>query len=194
MSIFLTFTVSLLFLTFHFLLRASSLSCSFTWSHCHCRCHVNDHSHSLVLSLKHSDNRGSLFGTITEGMSQNITVLATMYNLFLHVFLAFFNDFLLEFSIAIFVEFKLSEFQEIPEKYWIGKRRLLLFETCWEGLATYGLFGVLWLYTENSSLGWGKLKPRLKEHKEALKDFIGKGRMIGTVVTVNDFQCHSHDT
>ncbi|XP_027933322.1 uncharacterized protein LOC114188863 [Vigna unguiculata] len=51
-------------------------------------------------------------------------------------------------------------------------------------LCTYAVLGALWLYTEkNSSLGWGKLKPRLKEHEEALKDFIGKGRMIGDAVS-----------
>jgi len=47
-------------------------------------------------------------------------------------------------------------------------------------LCTYAVLGALWLYTENSSQGWGKLKPRLKEQEEALKDFIAKGRMIGT--------------
>ncbi|XP_014518270.1 uncharacterized protein LOC106775645 [Vigna radiata var. radiata] len=46
-------------------------------------------------------------------------------------------------------------------------------------LCTYAVLGAMWLYTENSSLGWGKLEPRLKEHEEALKDFIRKGRMIG---------------
>ncbi|BAT88368.1 hypothetical protein LR48_Vigan09g122900 [Vigna angularis] len=46
-------------------------------------------------------------------------------------------------------------------------------------LCTYAVLGVMWLYTDNSSLGWGKLEPRLKEHEEALKDFISKGRMIG---------------
>ncbi|KAG4974858.1 hypothetical protein JHK82_031741 [Glycine max] len=42
------------------------------------------------------------------------------------------------------------------------------------------VLGALWLYNNNSSLGWGKLKPQLKEHEEALKEFIAKGKMIGT--------------
>jgi len=40
-----------------------------------------------------------------------------------------------------FVDF--NEFQKIPEKYWVGKRILLLFETCCEGLAAYALLGAL---------------------------------------------------
>ncbi|KAK7373408.1 hypothetical protein VNO80_06815 [Phaseolus coccineus] len=70
-----------------------------------------------------------------------------------------------------------NEFQEIPKKYSVGKRRLLLLKHVGKGLAAYALLGALWLYIENSSLGLGKQKPRLKEHKEALKDFIGKGKM-----------------
>jgi len=34
-----------------------------------------------------------------------------------------------------------------------GEFALLLFKTCWEGLAASSLFGALWLYTGNSSLG-----------------------------------------
>ncbi|KAK7333249.1 hypothetical protein VNO80_30014 [Phaseolus coccineus] len=60
-------------------------------------------------------------------------------------------------------------------------------------LYTYAFLGALWLYTENSSLGWGKLKPRLKEHEEALKDFIGKGRMIGTAVSPKGVSGNDND-
>ncbi|TKY47137.1 cysteine synthase [Spatholobus suberectus] len=49
-------------------------------------------------------------------------------------------------------------------------------------LCTYAVLGALWLYNENSSLGWWKLKPWLKEHEEALKEFIAKGGTIGTTV------------
>ncbi|KAG4923668.1 hypothetical protein JHK87_049208 [Glycine soja] len=47
-------------------------------------------------------------------------------------------------------------------------------------LCTYAVLGALWLYNNNSSLGWEKLKPWLKEHEEALKGFIAEGGMIGT--------------
>ncbi|XP_020216954.1 uncharacterized protein LOC109800584 [Cajanus cajan] len=45
-------------------------------------------------------------------------------------------------------------------------------------LCTYAVLGALWLYNDNSSLGWWKPK----EHEEAVKDFIAKGRVIGTSI------------
>ncbi|CAJ1960343.1 unnamed protein product [Sphenostylis stenocarpa] len=60
-------------------------------------------------------------------------------------------------------------------------------------LCTYAVLGALWLYSENSSLGWKKLKPRLKEHEEALKEFIGKGGMIGTTVSPKDMDGNNNN-
>ncbi|RDX75359.1 hypothetical protein CR513_44765, partial [Mucuna pruriens] len=49
-------------------------------------------------------------------------------------------------------------------------------------LCTYAILGALWLLNDNSPLGWQKLKPRLREQEEALKEFIAKGGMIGTTI------------
>ncbi|KAL2332946.1 hypothetical protein Fmac_014159 [Flemingia macrophylla] len=45
-------------------------------------------------------------------------------------------------------------------------------------LCTYAVLGALWLYKDNSSLGWWKLK----EHEEAVKEFFAKGKIIGTTI------------
>ncbi|KAK7301806.1 hypothetical protein RJT34_12682 [Clitoria ternatea] len=67
-------------------------------------------------------------------------------------------------------------------------------------LCTYTVLGALWLSKDTSSLGWSKLKPRLKEHEEALKDFIAKGRLIATnfgqkemVKSDKDFDQEAHE-
>ncbi|XP_027337682.1 uncharacterized protein LOC113851415 [Abrus precatorius] len=47
-------------------------------------------------------------------------------------------------------------------------------------LCTYTIMGVFWLFKGTSPLE--KLAPRLKEHEEALKEFISKGGMLGTTI------------
>ena len=63
---------------------------------------------------------------------------------------------------------KILGWKENTTTFWNMLRRACCLCLAWGSVTLYWEF----------ITGWGKLKPRLKEHEEALNDFISKRRMI----------------